>query len=206
MRKQNLLKKLILVITVLTCTVSAYGYAEVEQTVTLSVQPSVSIEKITSNESGTINPKTGIHTGLSASFKLQTNGTDDDYDFIVGSKINTIDGEVSAYTDTGALLFGNATALPTVTAVENAKTGGNDNRNVIAYPISINITNPMEVSYDPSKTTSEGNGCYVVKINTGTEGTLTQTISSSPVANTYSIGSDEAGTYRSTVYFTAISK
>ena len=70
MKKQNLLTILILVTTVLTGTVKAFGYAEVEQTINLSVQPSVAIEKTTSNESGTINPRTGVHAGLNASFKF----------------------------------------------------------------------------------------------------------------------------------------
>lgn len=204
--KKQILLNLILVMTVLFSTVKAFGYAEVEQAVNTSVQPAVAIEKISSMESGTINPKTGVHSGLSASFSLKTNGTDNDYDFIVGSKILTTDGEVSAYTPNGYLLFGNTTVLPTSISVENAKSGGRDNRNVIAYPITINVTNPMSVSFDGSKDTKEGTGCYVVKTNGSYEGTLSQQIGSTPVSNTYSLGSDEAGTYKSVVYFTAISK
>ena len=206
MKKQNLLTTLILVTTVLSGTAKAFGYAEVEQTINLSVQPSVSIEKTSSNESGTISPKTGVHNGLSASFKIQSNGTDDDYDFIVGSKITSMDGEVSAYSNSGGIMFANTTVLPTATAVENARTGGKDNANVIVYPLTNTVTDPMSVIFDETKSTDEGVGCYVVKISTASEGTLTQTVGGTPVANSYSVGGDQAGTYKATVYFTAVSK
>ena len=184
-------------------TVKAFGYAEVEQAVALSVQPSVAIQKTVSVEAGTIDPANGSHSGLSASFSIQTNGTDDNYDFIVGSKINTYDGEVSAYGQNGCLLFGNTTSLPTATAIANAKAGNIDNANVIAYPVSMEITNPMTVEFGTNATYGE---CYIVKVNTGTEGTLTQVIGQTPVANTYSLGQDQSGTYKSTVFFTAVSK
>ena len=203
MKKQNLLKTLILVMTVLIGTVKAFGYAEVEQAVTLSVQPSVAIEKTISVESGTINAVTGAHSGLSASFSIQTNGTDDDYDFIVGSRINTIDGEVNGYGPNGCLIFANTASLPTTTAVANLKAGNKDNPNVIAYPITMEITDPMSVNFGTHATYGE---CYLVKVNTGTEGILTQTVGQSPVVNTYALGQDESGTYKSTVFFTAVSK
>ena len=57
-----------------------------------------------------------------------------------------------------------------------------------------------------NKETDEGTGCYVVKVNSTMEGTLTQTISGNPVSGTYSLGQDLAGTYKAVVYFTAISK
>lgn len=192
--------------TVLASTEKAFGYAEVEQAVTLSVQPAVSIQKTISTENGTINPRTGAHTGLNASFSLQTNGTDDDYDFIIGSKIQAADGnEVSAYTDNGALLFGNTTSLPSISAINDAKQGGKDNSNVIAYPLEMVTTNSMEVTYQASKTTDEGTGCYVILAKDAQEGTVTQTVGATPITDTFSFA-DEAGVYKSTVYFTAISK
>ena len=204
MKNNNLIKSLILITTVLIGTVQAYGYAEVEQSVTTDVQPSVAISKITSRETGSINPATGVNTGLSASFNLQTNGSDEDYDFIVTSSILSMDGgEVSAYGQNGCLLFGNTTSLPTVTAIENARTGGSDNRNVIAYPLTMGITSPMSVDFTSSAQYGE---CWVVKVNNTMEGTLTQTVGQNPFGNTYSVGQDEAGAYRATVTFTAVSK
>ena len=206
MKKHSLLISLILVTAVLTSTEKAFGYAEVEQAVTLSVQPAVSIQKTVSMENGTINPRTGVHTGLNASFSVQTNGTDDDYDFIIGSKIQTAEGsEVSAYTNDGALLFGNTNSLPSVSAINNAKQGGKNNSNVIAYPIEMTTTGNLEVNYQASKTTEQGTGCYVVLMKTDSEGAVTQTVGTSPIKDTFSFA-DEAGSYKSVVYFTAVSK
>lgn len=214
MKKQNLLKSLILVMAVLVGTVEAFASASVVQTLSVSAQPTVAIEKNTASvETGEINPETGTHSGLSASFNLQTNGTDDDYIFIVGSKITSYGNEeVSAYSNDGQYLlfgrFGEEEYLPKAEAIENAKAGGNNNPNVIAYPISsMEITSPMTVQYDASQDTGENAiGCYVVKVNGATEGTLRQTIGGTPLQNTYSVGQDMAGSYKAVVYFTAISK
>ena len=205
MKKLNLLTTLILVMTALTGADKAFATASVEQTINLSVQPAVAIEKTTSKESGNVSAKTGVHEGLNASFKIQTNGTDDNYDFIIGSFITTATGNVSAFGENDTLLFANTTIPPTSSAVENAKVAGTNNPNVIAYPIVMDITSPMVINYDPEKETNEGKGCYIVKINTGRDGVLTQTIEKNPVKNTYSMA-DEAGTYKSTVYFTAVSR
>lgn len=212
MKKQNLLKSFILVNAVLTSTVGSFASTDAVQTLSVSAPPAVSISKNASTESDDLNPRTGAHQGLTASFTLMTNGTDEDYLFVVGAKILTTDGvEVSAYSSDGKnLLFGKVDKeeyYPTVDAINNAKAGGNNNANVIAYPISeIGITSPMTVTYDDTQETGEGIGCYVVKVNSATEGTLTQTIGGNPVSGTYSLGQDLAGTYKAVVYFTAIKK
>lgn len=189
---------------VLTGTVRAYGYASTEQTVNTSVQPAMAVEKITSNEAGTIDPATGAITGeISSSFNLKTNETNS-YDFIVYSKILTTDGEVSAFDSNGNLLFGNTTSLPTGTAVANAKSGNNDNADVIGYKITMSVGEDMSINFTTHETYDE---CYKINFTgTATEGTLTQRISGQPAVNTYSIGEDTSGTYSSTVYITAISK
>ncbi len=214
MKKQNLLKSLILVTTVLIGTGRAFATAEAVQTLSVSAQPTVAIEKkSTSVEVGEINPETGTHSGLSASFNLQTNGTDDDYIFIVGAKITAYDNEeVSAYTKDGqGILFGRygqEEYLPSAEAIQDAMNGGSNNPNIIVYPINgMNITSPMTVQYDAAQESSEGTaGCYVVKVNGATEGTLNQSIGGTPVSGSYSVGQDMAGQYKAVVYFTAISK
>ena len=205
MKKLNLLTTLILVMTALTSAGKAFATAGLEQTINLSVQSAVAIEKTTSKESGTVNSSTGSHEGLNASFKIQTNGLDTNYDFIVGAYITTATGNVSAYGSNESILFGNTTVFPTMTAVDDARIAGTNNPNVIAYPMVFNISDPMDITFDDSKATEEGIGCYVVKINTAQEGTLTQEIGKNPVNNTYSMA-DLAGSYKCTVYFTAISK
>lgn len=184
---------------------SSYGYSEAEQSIQTTVQPAVAIEKLSSSiESGSVNPQTGIHTGLKSVFSLKTNGDDGDYDFVITSSITTDNGETSAYGQNGCILFGHTLALPTQSAIEDAKIGGNNNRNVIAYPVSAVITNPMEVNYQ----SSFGNygDCYVVKVNSETDGTVTHTVNPNPVSGTYNVTQDQAGTYKSIVYFTAVSK
>lgn len=191
--------------SVLLCTVKAYGYAEAEQPISTAVQPSVSIEKqSTSIEAATADAQTGTHTGLQSVFSIQTNGDDEDYDFIVTSKILTEGGEVSAYGNNGCILFGNTFTTPTAEAIENAKNGGNMNKNVIAYPVTTAITEPMTVDFEQNY--GLYGDCYVVKVNGSSEGTLTHTVGQTPVSGTYNIGQDPAGTYQTVVTFTAISK
>ena len=213
MKKQNLLKSLILVISVLISTVGAFAATSVQQTLSVSAEPTVAIEKTSYVQSGQINPETGVHSGLNASFSLQTNGTDDDYTFVVGSSIISAGNvEVSAFSDDGqAILFGRANEeeyLPTLEAIQDAKAGGNNNPNVIAYPIaSMTIDSPMTVEFVKGLSVSENlTDCYQVKLNGGTEATLRQVIGGSPIPGTYMTGPDKAGSYRAVVYFTAISK
>ena len=69
------------------------------------------------------------------------------------------------------------------------------------------IDSPMTVYYDPAQENNENSvGCYVVKVNGGTEGTLKQVIGGSAKNDSYNISQDMAGSYKTTVYFTAISK
>ena len=213
MKKFNILKFLILVTIVLLSTKNTFASTSVVQTLSVSAQPTVAITKTSNSiETGEINPETGNHSGLNVSFNLQSNGTDDDYIFIVGSKITSYGNqEVSAYTADGkGLLFARNDSeehFPSQQAIENAKNGGNNNPNVIVYPISdMNITSPMTIQYNSAQSTDEGAGCYVVKVNGATEGTLRQVIGGSAMSGSYSVGQDSAGQYKAIVYFTAISK
>lgn len=205
MNKINKLKLLILIIAAGLCSIEAYGDTEVEQMLQTSVQPAVAISKSDASiESGTINAETGVHTGLKSVFTLQTNGTDDEYDFIVTSAIQTEAGNVSAYGTDGILLFGSITELPTEDAVSDAKMGGGNNKNIIAYHVTAVITEPMTVEYQPSY--GLYGDCYVVKVNNASEGILEHIVQTTPVGKTYMIGQDAAGTYKTTVTFTAVSK
>ena len=57
MNKRNILTSLILITAVLTSTVKAHGYAKVGQQLRTEAQPAVAIEKVSSNDTGTINIK-----------------------------------------------------------------------------------------------------------------------------------------------------
>ena len=203
MKKQNLLKSLILVMAVLFNTVEAFGFTETEQTAILSVQSSVSITKSAiSRESDSISPVDGSHGGLEASFSLKTNeGTDSSYKFLVASKIQTIEGEATAFSQDGSLLFGNLSAPPSNSAVVDAKAHGSNNANVIVYPLKMTISQPMTIDFG----TKSAPDNYTISINGATEGNLTQTVGGKPIETTFS-GQDQAGTYQVTVYFTAINQ
>ena len=204
MKKHSLLTSLILITTVLASTVDSFAYTEVGQTVQLSVQPSVSVTKVSANETGSINAELGTHEGLSASFLLQTNGTDADCDYIILSKVSTSDeGEVSGFDGNGALIFTNITNLPTNSHVKNAKLGILGNPNVIVYPLEVGITSPMTVSFTNHAKSGE---CYQILVNSASEGTITQTVKGTPAVNTYEVGKDLSGTYQAVVYITTISK
>lgn len=185
--------------------VKAYGDVEAEQSVDTTVQPAVAIEKQSSSiETGSVNPQTGVSTGLSSIFSVQTNGTDDNYDFIITSKILTDSDSVSAYGQDGSLLFAHTLAAPTLSAIEDAKAGGSNNKNVIAYPVTAVGTDPITVEFEQDY--GIYGDCYVVKVNNGTEGTVTHTVGQNPIAGTYNIGQDQAGTYQAVVTFTAVAK
>ena len=204
MNKVKSLKLLIFLITATVVAGKAYGYAEAEQALQTSVQPTVTIEKSDSSiENASANAEDGTHSGFKSVFNIKTNGTDDDYDFLMESSILVNGGTVSAYGNNGCILFAHTLATPTMDAIENAKSGGNNNVNVIAFPVTVNATNPLTVSFDSGN--SKGS-CYVIKVNGGTEGTVTHTVGGTPISGTYSVGQDQAGTYQATVTFTAYSK
>ena len=207
MKKQNLLTVLILVMTIPFGMGKAFADAEAEQTGTLSVPPTISIIKESTSEAGSINPRTGINTGnLTAVFALNTNVYDDTYNFLICSKIESAgDSVISGYTNNGELIFTNVSNPPTIEAIEDVKQGGNNNPNVIAYGVDYTIPETMSISYDPSKKTNEGTGCYVLLVNNTSEGRIIQNVKSNPVDNSYSLA-DQAGTYKATVYFTAVAK
>ena len=62
----------------------------------------------------------------------------------------------------------------------------------------------MTVEYVPN-TVQYGN-CWQVRVNNGTEGTLTQTIGGTPIAGTFNVGHDSSGSYQAIVTFTAVAK
>ena len=204
MNKKQTTKLIILIIAAIGGT-NVYSATQVEQRVLSSVQPAVSIEKsATSVESGNVNPQTGvIDKVLSSVFTLQTNGTDSDYDFIITSSIAAEGGSVSAYAENGALLFGNISQYPTAAAITDAKSGGSNNKNVIAYQVTANVTTPMTIEYKNGY--GKYGDCYVIKVNESNGGSITHILNQNPMPGSYSI-QDQSGTYKSTVTFTAVSK
>lgn len=204
MKQAKSLKLLIFLVAATFVAGKAYGYTDAEQSLQTTVQPAISITKSEASiENLNANPEKGTHSGFSSIFNLKTNGTDDDYDFLVESSILTSGGAVSAYGNNGCLLFGHTLEMPTEAAIENAKSGGSNNANVIAYPVTIQATSPFTASFDSGN--SRG-ACYVVKVNGGDEGTVTHSVQGVPISGTYNVGQDQAGIYQAVVMFTAYSK
>ena len=189
---------------VLFSTQEAFSQASTVQTLSTSVQSAVAVEKTNSLEQGSISPVTGEISGaLTSTFKLQIND-ENAYDFVVYSTISTADSTVSAFDQNGNLLFSNMDNFPSESAVTKAKLNQEGNANVIVYPFELSLDENMSVTFTTDKTYSD---CYKVNFtNSATSGNLVQTISGAPIANTYIVGEDTAGTYRATVYITAVAK
>lgn len=199
-----------MIISVLLGTAEAFATATAVQTLSVSAPATVAVERKTLSMPSSIDPETGKHAGLSASFSIETTGTDEDFTFIVGSKILTTGNtEVSAFTQDGnGILFGRVGEeefLPTESAIENARNGSGNTANIVVYPITMNIDSPMTIEYNESLTVGDDTlGCYQIKLNGATSGTLNQTIGGTPINNSYLPGPDMSGTYRAVVYITAI--
>ena len=136
---------------------------------------------------------------------MQTNGTDDDYEFVISSTIQ-IDGDtISAYTPHGDILFGNTTVLPTTEAINNAKSRLRGNANVIAYPVTVLTEGSMTSEFHYNNATY--GDYYKIMVNNDQEQRkVTHRINSTPVTNSYNVSEDEAGTYQAIITFTSVAK
>lgn len=188
-----------------------FGATTFQQTLTTTVPAAVSVTAInTSASQGTIEPAAGISSSPAASFRLQTNGADSNYTYVVQSSLLTAGGtSVNAYAQiasNGYILLGNnSPALyPAAAAVNNIKSGtpsAANNANVIAYPITNTLTNLSSAAL--TNNPAYGGLCYIIQTGTSRNGTLVQTVGSTPLANTYSITNDRAGVYQAVVTFSA---
>ena len=205
MINKNTLKLLILLAFTTFVVTEAYGYAEAEQSLKTTVQPAVAISKdVSSVETTSVDAASGEHNGLQSIFNVNTNGTDDNYDFIMYSYIMTDGGAVSAYSNNGSILFGHSINYPSTSSIEDAKAGGNKNYDIIVYPVSVMTSDPMTASF--KNNFSVYGDCYVIKLNGTNEGAVTHRIGRTPVSGSYNVGQDRAGSYKSTVVLTAVSK
>jgi len=186
----------------------AFGDVEVEQDVDIDIPPTVTITKSPeSTENGNINVSNGNITDASIKsvFTLQTNGDDDDYEFVISSSIQ-IDGErVSAYTSRGDIMFGNTTVLPTKEAADNARSRLTNTANVITYPVSVLTEGSMESEFH-YKNAIYGDYYKIIVNGDQEQRKVTHRITSSPVNESYAVGEDEAGIYQTVITFTAVAK
>ncbi len=201
--KNKIIKNLILLIC-LTFTGSAYADVEQDVVVVTNVPYTASVTKQSSSAPVTMNPVDGTHSGLSTVFTLQTNGGDEHFDYIITSYINAEGGNVPAYGDDGRLLFAHATVPPTSTAVSNALSGTGISKNVFAYPTQANATGGIQTQFKVNY--KDYGNCHAIFVQHATATTVTHVVQGSPSANTYEVGIDEAGDYKSTICFTIVSK
>ena len=201
--KNNLIKFLIPIFCLLLFSSCSYADTEEDVVVITNVPYTASLARTSTSAPVTVDPMTGVHSGLSTVFTLQSNGGDDHFDYIIKSYIDIDGGRVSAYGDGGRLLFAHTTNPPTAAAVSNAKTGTISNKNVFAYPTDIarGGTRPeFKVNY------KDYGNCYAIFLDGLVSGTVTHQVSGTPCSNTYEMSVDEAGTYKSTIEFTIVAK
>ncbi|MCQ2743704.1 MAG: hypothetical protein MJ230_02765 [bacterium] len=205
MKKLNVFKTLSIITLLALCAGKSYADgSEITQLLKASVPPTVSINKSTASvEGGTIDPSTGVNSGIKSVFTVETNGGDSDYDFYITSTFPINGTARSAYDGNGNIMFGNLNVLPTESAVDDAIAGGTHNANVISYPVIITTSGEMTVS--PTVHAPYGN-CYKMLLNGEQEGTLTHTIGTTPATNTYILSQDAAGSYQATIILTAVAK
>lgn len=195
--------KHIIPILILFMGMAAFCDTEANVVVVTSVPYSAKVEKASSIENITVNPENGVHSGLSSVFNLETNGTDNNFDFVITSSIDIQDDTVSAYGNDGRILLTNTSNLPTLTDVDNAKKGIKENNNVIAYNTNVSTTEGFSSEFK-SNYSNYGN-CWVIKVNGTKTGTVTHQVLGSPIADTYSY-KDHAGSYKAVLNFTIIGK
>lgn len=198
----------ILLVIALSSLGQAFADVEVDQDLDIDVLPTVTITKSAeSQENGTLSFANGNITGdgVKSVFTLQTNGTDDDYEFVMSSTIQVDGNIVSAYTPHGDILFGNITVLPTTEAVNNAKSRLTGNANVIAYPVTVLTEGSMTSEFHYNNATY--GDYYKIMVNNDQEQRkVTHRINSTPVTNSYNVSEDEAGTYQAIITFTSVAK
>ena len=171
--------------------------AAVMEGVLTTIVPSAAVVKTipSSKNNSVINPENGSQTGLEAIFNIKTNGDDNTYDFILSSSIETTGGVKNAYVlnnNNLYIMLGNKEHLPDSAAVADIASGApSKNPDIIAYPV-INGSDLQTINY-------KGELCCRVLSGGEQEINVSQSVSSSPLGNTYSIDEDTAGVYEAVI-------
>ena len=200
--KKSLIKILIPMICLMAGN-SVFADYEEDVLVVTNVPYTAELQITSSSGPVTIDPITGAHSGLSTVFTLQSNGGDEHFDYIIKSYVDVGGDRISAYGDDGRLLFVHTTNPPTTSAVSNAKTGTLPNKNVFAYSTEIarsGVRPVFKINY------KDYGNCYAIFLDGAVSTGIRHNVSGTPSANTYEMSVDEAGTYKSTIEFTIVSK
>jgi len=205
MRKEIITKLLILSLLAFSG-VEAYADTQADLMFRTTVPRATSIKKTNRSASPvTVNPLTGVITGeLTAEFELDSNIIGENQVFVMTSSVQTQSGNVSGYDSEGNLLFTNISNLPTSADISEALSHSGNNCNVIVYPVTVVTTSPLTSEYQTDYETY-GN-CYVINVNGGESGTVSQNVASSPIASTFHNTRDTAGTYQAVITITAVTE
>ncbi len=201
---KNILIKTLMMLICLTFANTVFAEVEEEVIVVTKVPYTARLIKKVSTESGTMDPVNGTHSGLSSVFTLDTNGGDDNFEYIINAYITTNEGNVSALGNDRRLLFAHTTTLPDLTALANAKSGSGQSKNIVAYPSNVVASGGRSSIFRQNY--KEYGNCYQIYASTVENGDITFNVSGTPAGTTYEAGLDEAGTYKSTIVFTITSK
>lgn len=167
--------------------------------------------KVTANSeiktTTTINPENGTHTGLEAQFFIQTNATDQYFDFILSSKIETVSGAKNAYFQNNGspyIMLGNITgAYPSLESYNDIANGIlTSNPDIIAYPVLNSVSDTATIT----PTIYNNELCFAITIGTLQNIYVTQNVEGTPLGNTYTLKDDRTGTYETVLTLNAISK
>lgn len=189
----------------------SWGATEYYQNIRKTVEPIVEIAVLPSQNGGIINAQNGSLTPIGAKFSLVTNSNDNDYDFVLQANVKAEgDRDTGAYFENnsmGYIILANTIHKPSGISIENIKNNpsrSSDNPNAIAYPLSTISPGAKGVNLR----SSSHYGGYYYEINKGDNQffTVNQTVSGSPLANTYSFESDRPGMYEAVVTFSAYRK
>lgn len=193
--KNNFITFLFLLLT----TAPACSGAAVMDSVMTVVVPSAAIVNTVPSalNNSSINPQSGVHTGLQAVFNVKTNGDDNTYDFVLSSSILTDTGEKNGYFLKDGdlyLILANKERLPDLGSLADISSGQpQSNKNMIAYPVLRNAEFQTEyMAYNGilcCKFLSEGRQDF----------NFSQHIGSTPLSGTYSLEDDGAGVYEAVI-------
>ncbi len=203
-----------IVIIILMCIASqpfSCGACTLNQNLILTVPSAINITGTGTNLIGTINIDSGANSGVAGQFRIQTNGNDNLYNYILQAHVKTqgnVDTNAYGLKDTTQyIVLGNndPSFYPTTNAVNNiANATQGNNPNVIAYPVTSSVSGLLSITL--KNTTAYGGYHYKVLIGRNCNGYVNQSVNPSPIANTYFYGEDKPGTYQAILIMSAFRK
>ncbi len=177
---------------------SCLGAAVTDSMLTVVIPSAAVVNTIPSAmNNSSINPQTGIHTGLGAVFNVKTNGDDNTYDFVLSSSINTDAGEQNGYFLKNGemyLILANKEHLPDQASFSDISSSApQNNKNMIAYPVLKNS------EFQTAYRIYNGTLCCTFSSEGKQNFNVIQNFGNTPLSGTYSLEDDCAGIYEAVI-------